>query len=96
MNRDTAINVAKELNALAGAESKRRFVMISSAKPPPFLPEYCTTKFEAEDYVSTDCSNLDFTSIRPGFIWNAEYRSWSVPLYYGCELLYQINEKIGK
>lgn len=43
MNADTAINMARELNATA-TEAKKNFVMISSAKAPPFLPEYITTK----------------------------------------------------
>lgn len=96
MNRDTAVNMARELNAHALADAKRRFVMISSAKPPPFLPQYSTTKFEAEAFIVDECPNLDPTLIRPGFIWNAEFRSWSLPLYYGCELMYQLNEAVGK
>ena len=50
MNRDTAINMARELDSL-NPNSKIPFVMISSAKAPPFLPEYLTTKREAEDYI---------------------------------------------
>lgn len=42
MNRDTAINMARELDA--STQSKKNFVLISSAKSPPFLPEYLTTK----------------------------------------------------
>ena len=60
------------------------------------LPEYCTTKFEAEKYVIEECSNLEPVMLRPGFIFNKEFRSWSIPLYYGCELLYQVHDKVYK
>ena len=96
MNRDTAVNMAQELNEYATEEQKRNFVMISSAKAPPFLPAYLTTKQEAEQFILNECPNLSPTIIRPGFIWNKEHRGWSIPLRYGCEVLYQINENIGK
>ena len=48
MNRDTAIFTAKELNLTGSKDNKKKFVYLSSAKPPPFLNEYITTKFEAE------------------------------------------------
>ncbi len=48
MNRDAAVNMARELNAFATADRKRNFVMLSSEKAPPFLAEYMTTKLEAE------------------------------------------------
>jgi len=44
MNRDSAIFTAKELNLSASPENKKKFVYLSSAKPPPFLNEYITTK----------------------------------------------------
>ena len=44
MNADSAINMARELNETASETAKKNFVMVSSAKPPPFLPEYITTK----------------------------------------------------
>lgn len=45
MNRDTAINMARELNeTVKEGDDKKNFVMVSSAKAPPFLPEYITTK----------------------------------------------------
>ena len=47
MNRDTAINMARELNAI-NPNSKIPFVYLSSAKAPPILSEYFTTKLEAE------------------------------------------------
>jgi hypothetical protein len=40
MNCDTAVNTARELNALAASAGKKvPFVMVSSAKAPPFLQE---------------------------------------------------------
>ena len=48
MNRDSAVFTAKEINLSASADKKKSFVYLSSAKPPPFLNEYITTKFEAE------------------------------------------------
>ena len=45
MNRDTAINMAGELQDIAFKEGTiKNFVMISSAKAPPFLKKYITTK----------------------------------------------------
>ena len=93
MNRDTCVNMAKGLNEYG---DKRNFVMISSAKAPPFLPAYLTTKIEAENFIIDECENLKPVIIRPGFIWNKEHRGWSIPLRYGCEALYWINENIGK
>ena len=51
MNRDTAIFTAKELNLSASPDKKKTFVYLSSAKPPPFLEEYITSKIEAEQYL---------------------------------------------
>ena len=96
MNRDTCVNMAQKLNEYASAESKRNFVMVSSAKAPPFLPAYLSTKVEAENYILEECKNLKPVIIRPGFIWNKEHRGWSIPLRYGCEILYAINENVGK
>ena len=48
MNRDSCINMAKELNQLAQeAETKYNFVMISNSKSFLFMPEYQNTKEEA-------------------------------------------------
>ena len=69
MNRDAAINMARDLNEAADrAADKRNFVMISSEKAPPFLSEYLTRKIEAENYILTKCPNLNPTMLRPGFI----------------------------
>ena len=96
MNRDTCVNMAQVLNDYASPEAKRNFAMVSSAKGPPGLPGYLSTKIEAENYLLNECPNLDPYIIRPGFIWNKEHRGWSIPLWYGTEALYQINEKVMK
>ena len=74
--------------------TKRVFVLISSAKPPPFLNEYTETKFEAEKYLAKECENLEAFIIRPGFIWSTEYRWWSIPLQIIIEPLFQFNHRI--
>ena len=51
LNCDTTVNVARELNDLSSEIDKRKFVMISSAKAPPFLPGYLSTKIEAENFI---------------------------------------------
>jgi len=96
MNRDTAINVANILNEYA-AESgtKRNFTLISSEKAPAFMSEYLTTKIEAENYINDECKHLNSFSVRPGVIWNKEFRSWSVPVKYGNDVAYHLNE-MGK
>ena len=94
LNCDTAVNVAREFNAIVASREgneKGNIVMISSAKAPPFLPAYLTTKIEAENYILKECDNLNKTIIRPGFIVNKEHRSWSVPLSYGVDFLYRLN-----
>ena len=94
MNRDTAVNMARELNALSSQSNKTNFVMISSNKAPAFLPAYIDTKIEAENFILTQCHNLSPVIVRPGFIYNMHHRSWSIPLMWGCELLHQMNDKI--
>ena len=44
MNRDTCINMARALDATVADGQKKPFAMISSAKPPPFMPAYLATK----------------------------------------------------
>ena len=82
MNRDTAVNMAGELQDLAFEEDKKKyFVYLSSEKAPPFLDKYLTTKIEAEDYLlSEECNYLVPTIIRPGFIYDPKHRWWSMPL----------------
>jgi hypothetical protein len=71
--------------------------MISSEKAPPFLEKYITTKREAEEYLlSEECKDLKAAILRPGFIWDKENRSWSVPLKIVCDLFYQMNESVYK
>ena len=88
MNRDAAINVAKELNdSVSEGGDKKNFVMLGSAKAPPFLPEYLDRKIEAENYLFNECPNVNAWSLRPGFIYNKEHRGWSIPLLYAVKAL---------
>ena len=96
MNRDAAVNMAKELNALASAERKRNFVMLSSEKAPPFLSEYLTTKLEAENFIIEECENLNPVMLRPGFIVDKDSRSWSPPLGKLVDLAWFVGEKAVK
>ena len=96
MNADSAINMARELNDTASENSKKNFVMVSSAKPPPFLPEYITTKRQGEQFLLDECNNLTPFILRPGFIYNKEHRGWSIPLMYGVDLAWYMNENVGK
>lgn len=93
MNRDAAINMARDLNEAADRSAeKRNFVMISSEKAPPFFSGYLTSKIEAENYILTKCPNLNATMLRPGFVVDYQHRSWSVPLSYGVDFAFRAGE----
>jgi uncharacterized protein YbjT (DUF2867 family) len=96
MNRDTCNNMARVLNDYASPEAKKNFAMVSSAKGPPGLPGYLTTKIEAEEFLMNECPNINPYIVRPGFIWNKEHRGWSVPLRFATDALYVINENVMK
>ena len=42
------------------------------------------------------CPNLNPFILRPGFIYNYEHRGWSLPLMYGVDLAWFLNENLGK
>ena len=87
MNRDSAINVAAELQDFAEKSGQpRNFVLISSEKAPPFLDRYLTSKLEAEDFILKKCTNLNSTMLRPGFIYDSHHRWWSIPLKYFVDI----------
>ena len=96
MNRDAAVNMARELNAYATTERKRNFVMLSSEKAPPFLSEYMTTKLEAEKYIIEECENLNPVMLRPGFVVDKDSRSWSPLLGKLVDLAWFVGEKAIK
>jgi len=60
MNRDTCINMARELNATVNVgENRKGFAFLSTDKAPPFFGEaYFQTKHEAENYLLFNCPNL--------------------------------------
>jgi hypothetical protein len=60
------------------------------------LDRYLTSKLEAEDYILRECPNLKSVMLRPGFIYDKEHRWWSIPLKYGVDLAWYMNEKIVK
>ena len=70
--------------------------MMSSEKAPPFLDRYMTSKLEAEKYILEECQNIKPTMLRPGFIYDKADRWWSMPLKFGVDLAWLINEKICK
>jgi len=37
-------------------------------------------KLEAEDYLMSNCPNLNVVILRPGFVWHEQERPWSVPI----------------
>lgn len=98
MNRDAAINMARELNAYASlsGEHKRNFVMLSSEKAPPFLSEYMTRKVEAENFIINECPHLKPVMLRPGFIVDYDYRSWSAPLGKLVDVAWLVGDKAIK
>lgn len=52
-------------------------VYISAHSGPALIPRYLSTKREAEEYLQS-LENLTATSLRPGFIWHANERPYSV------------------
>ena len=66
--------------------------MISSAKAPFFLPEYLSTKVQAEKFLLEECPNLEVTIIKPGVVVDKEHRWWSIPTQAGNDLVYNIQE----
>ena len=98
MNKDTAVNMAGELNDWAWKQkTTKTFVYLSSEKAPPFLQEYLDTKLDAERYIlSPECENIRPTILRPGFIYDSGHRWWSIPLKIGVDIAYQVNEKVYK
>ncbi|CAD8043529.1 unnamed protein product [Paramecium primaurelia] len=79
MNRDTALNVVKEL-----INTNVKFVYVSGSAHPPFLKRYLTTKQEVEQHILSlyQQQQLNPIIVRPGFIYSLTQRWWSVPLKY--------------
>ena len=94
VNRDAAINVARELNSRAPQGKTIPFVYISSEKGLPLVTGYITTKLEAEKAILHDFPHLSPVVLRPGFVWNYEQRAWSLPLKYACDITHNLREGI--
>jgi hypothetical protein len=93
MNRDAAINMARELNAFG---TQRQFVHLGSEKAPAFLSAYLSAKLEAEKFIQEECEHIKPCLLHPGFIVDKEHRGWSVPLGKACDLFWWYNEKTYK
>jgi hypothetical protein len=78
VNRDTVVSL---LNSL---QSPKKIIYLSSNAHPPFLSRYLTTKHEAEALLLE--SPHDAYCLRPGFIFNAQHRVWSVPVRHSLRL----------
>lgn len=96
LNRDSCIRVAELFDKLATQEQGKRFVMISSEKGPPFIDDYIKYKREAENFLINNLKNVSCTIVRPGFITSMNERAWSIPLKFGVDLAYLMNDKIFK
>ena len=76
MNRDSAVNMARDFNAISTEEEMRKFVLISTAEAPLMQEEYLRAFREAEDYVTSKCPKLDVTILRPGYIWSKDFKQY--------------------
>ena len=70
--------------------------MLGSEKSLPFAQDYLRYKIEAEDFIQAECKNIRPCLLRPGFIYNFQHRSWSLPLALGCNISYWIGTYIVK
>ena len=68
--------------------------MLSSEKAPPFLDRYLQSKIEAENFILEECPAVRPTFLRPGFIYDWSNRWWSIPLRYGVDAAWFLNDKI--
>ena len=60
------------------------------------MDEYCTTKYEAEDFIINKCEHIIPCMLRPGFIVDKEDRSWSVPLKFVVDIFGNQCEQFSK
>jgi nucleoside-diphosphate-sugar epimerase len=65
LNRDTAIAAAKLLEGTG-----KTFVYISAEKGLVVAPAYLSTKRQVEEYLKNNADKLNYSVIRPGFIYN--------------------------
>lgn len=76
LNYETAKSMGEITNSFS--DKKRRFLYLSANKAPPFLERYFKTKMKAEMFLNL-CENLEFFSLRPGFVFDGEERPWTKP-----------------
>ena len=93
MNRDAAVNVARIMQAAAKDQNcVKPFVKLSSARAPIFCPQYLSYKFEAEDFIINECTNLKPVMLRPGFVYDLKHRPWSIPLKFYVDLFAKLED----
>jgi nucleoside-diphosphate-sugar epimerase len=64
-------------------QTRGTFVFLSaepSILPLPNFEKYAAMKLEAENYLKTQCENLDVVVLRPGLVYSQSTRSWTVPM----------------
>lgn len=100
LNRDSCINVAKILAESVGQNEKKNFVFISASQSIlPSLQNYAQMKREAEEYLLKDVEckeKLNPFIVRPGLVWHAQSRSWSLPFKLFTDVGFCIKERIEK
>jgi len=97
INKETCIRTSKYANDLISSSNinkKINFVYVSAERGLPFplslkFHGYIESKREAEKILldQSKNSNLNAIILRPGFVKDNHDRSWSVPLYYGVNIL---------
>jgi len=97
INKETALATAKLANDLIGSSNqskKLNFVYVSAERGLTFplslkYGGYIESKRQAENELldSNKFANLNAIVLRPGFVKDNNDRVWSVPLYYGVNLV---------
>lgn len=97
INKETALTTAKYANEIIGSSNptkKLNFVYVSAERGLPFplslkFGGYLEAKRQAEKELldTNKFPNLNAIILRPGFVKDNKDRAWSVPLYYGVNLV---------
>lgn len=95
MNKETALATAKYANELNSSNARKiNFVYLSAERGLPFplslkFHGYIEAKRQAEQELldQSKFANLNAIVLRPGFVKDSKDRVWSVPLYYGVNLV---------
>jgi nucleoside-diphosphate-sugar epimerase len=95
-NRKTCVEVAKIANE---NNHKTNFVYISAERGIPFplsqiYGGYIKSKRQCEEELLNKYNKLNSVILRPGFVMDAKERTWSVPLYYGVNVVNMFEQKV--